>query len=213
MRAREDSPARPNAATPIVAAGADAAISAAAAVSATAAVSAVATRASATISAAAIVFVVAAEAGATVSTTAAVSTAVAATSVTNALDADAFPTGSSSASSSRFITSPNGGTLGTVPCPAGSAAGAEGGIGVGQGSVPDCGTLSIAAAAEAASAGGTTASPMTPPLAPGGAMVGPAEAVDTRSAFFDASGGTKSRGAALPDNDNFIKSSSMLRKE
>nr|TKW20858.1 hypothetical protein SEVIR_4G117600v2 [Setaria viridis] len=92
------------------------------------------------------VFVVAAGAGATVSVTTTVPTAAAAASMTDALDVDASPTGSSFASSSRFITSPDGGTPGAAPCPAGSAAGAKGGPGVGPGSVPDCGTLSLAAA-------------------------------------------------------------------
>nr|TKW29880.1 hypothetical protein SEVIR_3G424300v2 [Setaria viridis] len=173
-RAREDSSASPDAIAPVVAAGVGATVSA------TAAVSVVAAGAGATVSAAVAVSVVAAGAGATVSSTTA-----------------APVTGSSSASSSRFITSLGGGTPGAASCPAGSAAGAKGGTGVGLCSVPDCGTLSPVAAAEAATAGGTAASPTTPPLAPGGVTVGPTEVVGTQSAFFGASGRTKFRGAAV----------------
>ncbi|XP_012700694.1 GPI-anchored CFEM domain protein A-like [Setaria italica] len=205
-RAREDSPTSPDAAVSIIAAGAGATISA------TATVYVVATEADATVSATAAISVIAAGAGATVSTTAAVSVVVA-TSATDASDTGASLTGSSSASSSRFISSLDGGTPGAASGPAGLAAGAEGGTGVGPCSVPDYGTLSSITVVEAASAGGTVAPPTTPPLAPGGVMVGPVEAADARSAFFGASGRTKFRGAALRDDDNFIKNSPTLRKE
>ncbi|XP_004971743.1 angiomotin-like [Setaria italica] len=177
-------------------------------VSIAAAVSVAAAGAGVPISAAAAVSVVATGVGIPVSAAAAVSVAatgasapisaatVRAPSMANALDTDSFPTGSS-ASSSRSITSPSGGTPGAAPCPTGSAAEVEGGTGVGPCPVPDCGTLPPVTAAEAASAGGPTASPTTPLLAAAGVTAHPTEVVDTRSAFFGASGGTKSRGAAL----------------
>nr|TKW28569.1 hypothetical protein SEVIR_3G337000v2 [Setaria viridis] len=111
--------------------------------------------------------------------------------------ADASPAGSSSASLLRSITSPAGEIPGATPCLAGSAAEAKGGAGVGPYPVPDCGTLPLVAAAVASSTVGPAVPPMTPPLTAGGVVAHPAEVDNTRSAFFSASGGTKSRGAAL----------------
>ncbi|XP_004977758.1 ice-structuring glycoprotein-like [Setaria italica] len=104
---------------------------------------------------------------------------------------------SSSASSSRSITSPVGGPPGAMPCPTGSAEEAEGGAGVRPCPVPGCGTTPPVAAARATSAVGFAVSPATPPLAAGGVVVCPAEVDDTRSAFFGASDGMRPRGVAL----------------
>nr|XP_034586760.1 antifreeze protein Maxi-like [Setaria viridis] len=173
-------------------------------ISAAAAISVAATKATAPISAAAAVPVAAAGAAVPVFAAAAISVA--------ATDAGASPAGSPSASSLRSITSPAKGTPGATPCPAGPAAQAEGGTGVGPCPMPDCGTLPSIAAAEATSAIGPAASPTTPPLTAGGVAARPAKVDDTRSTFFGASGGTKFRGAAL-NNDNFIKNGSMPGKE
>ncbi|XP_022685496.1 ice-structuring glycoprotein-like [Setaria italica] len=101
---------------------------------------------------------------------------------------------SSSASSSRSITTPVGGPLGAMPCPAGSAEEVEGGTGVRPCPVPGCGTTPPVAATGATSAVGSAVSLVTPPLAADRVAVRPAEVEDTRSAFFGASDGTKSRG-------------------
>ncbi|XP_004977786.1 vegetative cell wall protein gp1-like [Setaria italica] len=74
---------------------------------------------------------------------------------------------------------------------------AEGGTRVSSCPVPIHGTPPPVTATKAISAGGPATSPTTPPLAADGVTIRPAEAVDTRSAFFGASGRTKSRGAAL----------------
>nr|TKW03199.1 hypothetical protein SEVIR_7G007800v2 [Setaria viridis] len=160
-----------DAAGPVNDAGARAAVSAAVAVVAAGARAAVFTAAAS---------IAVARAGATLSATVAVSTDVVATPAAGASDADTSPTGSSSASSLRFISSPGGGTLGTASCPAGSAAEVEGGTGVAPCSVPDYGTLPPVAATEAASAGGPATSPTSPPAA-SRVTVRPAEAIDTRT--------------------------------
>nr|TKW21592.1 hypothetical protein SEVIR_4G129200v2 [Setaria viridis] len=173
----------------------------------------VATGAGTPASAAVAAFITTAGAGTPVSTTTAVLVMAAgvdfpssvATAVSVAVTGAAAPisavavgaTGSSSASSLRSMTSPAGGTPGATPCPAGLAAEAEGGAGVGRYPVPGCDVLPPIAAAEAASAVGSTISLSTPPLAPRGVAARPAEVNDTCSAFFGASGGTKSQGAAL----------------
>ncbi|XP_004986790.1 uncharacterized protein LOC101763529 [Setaria italica] len=104
---------------------------------------------------------------------------------------------SSSTSSSRSITTLVGGPPGAMPCPARSTEEAEGKTGVRPCPVPGCGTTPPVAAAGATSTVGSAVSPATPPLAASGVTVRPAEVEDTRSAFFGASDGTKSRGAAL----------------
>nr|XP_034591767.1 calphotin-like [Setaria viridis] len=114
-----------------------------------------------------------------------------------AISAVAIGAAGSSALSSRSITSPVGGTPEATPCPAGSAAGVEGRVGVGPCLVPGYDTIPPVAAVGAASAVGSAVSPATLPLAAGGVAVRPAEVDDTRSAFFGAKSGTKSRGAAL----------------
>lgn len=157
--------------------------------------------------------VAAAGACATVSTTTVVTTAVAGVSTIGASGVGTSPAGSSS--SSRTITSVCGGTPRAASYPTGSAMGAEDEAWAGACATPNCGTPSSATTLEAASTQGTTASPTTPPLAPGGVTAGPAEVADDRSAFFGASSGLKPHGAALQNNDDFIKRKNQLdtRKE
>nr|XP_034594549.1 antifreeze protein Maxi-like [Setaria viridis] len=119
------------------------------------------------------------------------------TGATVPISATAGAAGSSSASSSRSITSPVGGTPGATPCPAGSTAKEESRARVGPCLVPGCGPLPPVVVVEAASAVGSVVFPVTPSLAAGGVAARLAEVDDTRSAFFGASGGTKSRGVAL----------------
>nr|XP_034591685.1 uncharacterized protein LOC117853425 [Setaria viridis]TKW20852.1 hypothetical protein SEVIR_4G117100v2 [Setaria viridis] len=119
----------------------------------------------------------------------------------------------SSASSSRSITSPAGGTPGAMPYPAGSAVEAKGGAEVRPCPVLGCSTITPVAAARAASAVGSTVSPATPPLATRAVAVRPADVDDTRNAFFGASGGTKSRGARGGTTNNISKNDSMPGKE
>ena len=117
------------------------------------------------------------------------STVVASVPAPGASGTDVPLAGSSSTTSSRSITSADGGTPGATSSPTGPAAGAEEEGGTSACSALDADALPSVAAADAASTRGATTSPTAPPPTPGRAPVYPTEAANALSAFFEASGG------------------------
>ena len=99
-----------------------------------------------------------------------------------------------------------------VLCTVGSAEEAEGGAGFRPCPVPGGSATTPVAATGATSAVGPAVSPVTPPLAIGGAAVRPAKADNTRSTFLGASCGTRPRGAALQSNKQHQQEQTQCRE-